>query len=124
MQRKTSCSSPVRDEVAALPTASKPAAASISHWLRPAKRPAATHHHHERGVGLVEVGEIMKRRQLIERPEVGDRSAAAETDDHAVPDTCRERIAPRGVLSEGNLRAKGRDGGKYEYGCAAMSFHA
>ena len=62
-----------------------------------------SHDHHERRVGLVEVREIMKGGELIERTEVADRRAAAEGDDDAVLHARGERIAARGELRCGDL---------------------
>jgi len=62
---------------------------------------AAANDHHERGVGLVEVGEIVKRGMLIEGAEVGDWSAPSERHDDAVADPRGERVAPRRVSAAG-----------------------
>ena len=69
------------------------------------------HDHHERRIGLVEVREIMKGGELIERTEVAHRRPTAEGDDDAVLHACGERIAARGELGGGNLGDRhGRQG--------------
>ena len=84
---------------------------------------AAAHDHHERGVGLVKVGEIMERRQLVERAEVRDWRATAEPDDHAVADARGQRITARHVLRRRDLRANGCGRGQPEQRKDAEAAH-
>ena len=72
-----------------------------------ARAAAVAHDHHERRVRLVEVREVMKGGQLIERAEIGDRRARAEGEDDAVAYPRGERVAPRGVLRGGYLSERG-----------------
>ena len=67
---------------------------------------AAPHDHDERGVRLVEVGQIVERRNLAERSEVGDRRPSAERDDNATVDPLRERVTPSRELPLRNLRRR------------------
>jgi hypothetical protein len=60
--------------------------------------------HHERGVRLVEVREVVECRDLPERPEIRDRRSSAERDDHPTVDALRERLAARDEFSLRNLR--------------------
>ncbi len=59
--------------------------------------------HHERGVGLVEVREVVEGGKLIERAEVADGRLSTEGDDDAVADPRGERIAARGVFGGRDL---------------------
>ena len=76
------------------------------------------HHHHEGGVGLVEVGEVVEGGELGERAEVGDGRSAAEGQNDALAHASGERVATHAVLGRGDLSGSegrgeesGRNGG-------------
>ncbi|HVX38266.1 MAG TPA: hypothetical protein VHB25_01740 [Gemmatimonadaceae bacterium] len=74
---------------------------------------AVSHDHHERGVRLVEVREVVKRRQLMKRAEVGDRRSTAERDHDAVADASGQRIAACREFAGRDLRGEwGRGAGE------------